>query len=697
MHGPPEYTEEGFQGGIRNIALLKRLLPYLWPYKSVVSFVLLLTFMSTGFELVLPYLSKVAIDRYILPSHYRVHRDPVPDARVAEVISSYGELLQEEGFVSKESLLKMDPADVHLLRERGWIGEDRYYRGNRDAAVEAALGEEGIPFLEWGPYLYVSYDMLSGVHSETLRKLREKDLRGIGRIALLFLFLLGISFALYYGSIYHLEWTSQKVMQDIRIEVFHHLLKQRVPFFDRNLVGKLVTRVTNDVQNLNELFKSVILAIFKDFFLVFGIMIVMLRLNRSLALICFSLMPIIAIITMLFARLSREAFREIRIRLAQLNSFLQENFNNISIIQYYVLEKYRLFKFREINAGNYKAGMKQIFVFAVFMPAIELVSSASIGMLIWYGGGKVIENHMSLGILVAFIGYIQLLFRPIRELSEKFNIMQSALASTERIFQVLDHKEFLDPIPNPYHPQEVHGHIEFRDVHFAYRPGEPVLNGISFEALPGQTIALVGATGAGKTSLIHLLERFYEPDKGAIYLDGVDIRDYEPALLRSSIGLVMQDVVLFAGSVLENITMGEETWDQAHVHVLMEKIRADRFIRNLPDGYDHEVGEGGAVLSAGERQLLAFARVLVYNPKVLVLDEATANVDPETEELIQEALRTVMHNRTTLVIAHRLSTVRNADKILVMGKGHIVEEGTHEELMRLGGLYYDLHRYQEET
>ena len=697
MHGSYGYMEDENQGKIRNLKLLKRLFPYIVPYRKIVWVVLLLTLASTGLDLVIPYITKVAIDQYILPTYYRVSPGPEAGTKAEAVRETYKNLLQNRRYLSKDELSAIDPQHLRMLQQAKIIGERRFYGCLWEPSLNSVVQSHPQGFERAGDRLYVDYEDLDTLSDEEIRILRRTNLEGVVYVTLFFVGAIVFSFFLFFGSIYLLEWISQHIMQDIRIELFSHIIRQPVAFFDRNQTGKLVTRMTNDIQNLNELFKSVILAVFKDIFVVSGVVIVMLRLNRPLALVCFILIPFILVLTFVFARLAREAYREIRIHVAHLNAFLQESFKNMSIIQHFVRETFRLSQFEKINTNNYQAGMKQISVFAVFMPAIELLSSLAIALMIWHGGAEVLREEISLGILVAFIGYIQLFFRPIREISEKFNIMQSALASTERIFQLLDHDEEMPQPAESYAPASVDGRIEFRNVRFSYQEGEPVLNGVSFDVKPGQTVALVGATGAGKTSVIHLLERFYRPDQGNIFVDEVDIERWDIDALRSYIGLVTQDVTLFSGSVLENIRMNREEWSLEKVQALMKKIRAHSYIEKLPGGYEHEIGEGGVILSAGERQLLAFARVLVHDPKILILDEATANLDPETELLIQQALQTIMHGRTTIVVAHRLSTIRNADVIFVMKRGRIFESGTHTELMEQKGLYYDLNRYQEES
>jgi len=453
--------------------------------------------------------------------------------------------------------------------------------------------------------------------------------------------------------------------------------------------------VTNDVENLNEMFKSVMITVFKDIFILTGILAVLLYLNWKLALVCFVLLPFIFGLTLLFSSLARQAFRELREKVAKINAFLQERITGMRIVQLFATEEFQKKTFAEINHENYVAGMKQIRVFAVFMPVMDLFLSFAVALLIWHGGGKVVNEQLSLGSLVAFLSYIQMFFRPIRDIAEKYNIMQSAMASTERIVEFLDHQE---EIPEPVHPEKperVQGHLRFDQVTFGYRKEVPVLKDVTFEVKPGEMVAVVGATGAGKTTVVNLIERFYDPLAGRVLLDGVDLRLWPKKELQRHIGLVMQDVFIFSGSLADNILLGQEQTGPETLERAITQANARSFIQKLPKGMEQEIGEEGSNLSAGERQLLSFARALAHDPKVLILDEATSSVDPETERLIQEAILTMTQKRTTLVIAHRLSTIRRADRILVMHHGRIREQGTHEDLMSQRGLYYKLNRFRE--
>ena len=701
MWGDYGYMEEGPLGKPYNVRLLRRLARYALPYKKVISLGLCLSILITVLNLALPYVSKIAIDRYILSSWYTVHLSAMGRADQRDFMSTRGLKVERSedrlyGLISHTDIKKIDPAILYKLRSRGIISSNRYYKVDPEDIDPARLKRQGGAFLRMRDgSVVVPLEAVNSLSRGEILSIREKDLRGVALLGLALLAILLVAFALGYGEYYVLEFTGQNIMQDIRLQLFRRIQSQAVSFFDRNPVGRLVTRVTNDVENLNEMFKSVVITVFKDFFILVGIFAVLLYLNWRLALVSFVILPFIFGLTLLFSHLAREAFRELRQKVAKMNAFMQERLAGMKIIQLFAREDFQIQSFARINHENYLAGMKQIRVFAVFMPIMELFSAFAVGLIIWHGGGKVIGEQLTLGSLVAFISYIQMFFKPIRDISEKYNIMQSAMASTERILEFIDHRE---EIPEPEHPvslANVEGHLEFREVSFAYQEEYPVLHDVSFEVKPGEMVAIVGATGAGKTTVVNLIERFYDPDKGAIYLDGVDIRKWSKRELRSQIGLVMQDVFIFSGSLKENISLGRDKVSKEVMQRALTQANADRFVQRLPNGLDQEISEGGSTLSAGERQLLSFGRSLAYGPKVLILDEATSSVDPETERLIQEAISRITETRTTLVVAHRLSTIRKADRILVMHHGRIREQGTHEELMALGGIYHKLNRFRE--
>ena len=517
----------------------------------------------------------------------------------------------------------------------------------------------------------------------------DARLAGVARLSGFFLLLVLVGFVANFFQVVVLEWAGQRIMHQLRQDLFRHLVSLANPFFNRNPVGKLVTRLTNDVQNMYEMFSTVIVSLFNDFAKLAGILVILLLMNWRLALLMLLLVPVIVFNTMLFSRLARLAFRDIRTRMARLNSFLQEAIGGISIIQLFGREDYSRARFSEVNEAYLERSLYQIKIFGIFMPLLEVLSSVAVALIIWYGGGQIIQKQMTLGMLVAFLSYMRLFFQPLRELSQKYSVVQSALASAERLFQLLDSENTLLAPANPVSPARVAGEIEFAEVTFGYSPEYPVIKRLSFRAAPGETLAIVGATGAGKSTIISLLERFYDPDQGVVRLDGIDLKDFEPRFLRGRIGLVMQEVYLFPASVRENIVLDQEL-SEARLAEIIATAQLTELIAALPQGIETRIGEAGLDLSAGQRQLLALARVLARDPRILVLDEATASIDTETEMLIEKALAATLANRTSIVIAHRLSTIRRADRILVMDHGRLAEEGSHEELMARPGLYHRL-------
>lgn len=517
---------------------------------------------------------------------------------------------------------------------------------------------------------------------------------GLWKISLLFLGVLVVGFAASYVQIYTMSFVGQRVMFDLRMQLFRRIQSMDVQFFDRNPVGRLMTRLTSDVEVLNEMFTSGVVAIFLDIFTLTGIVIVLCYLNLELALITFMVVPFLFICAHIFRSKARESYRKVRVRLASLNAFLQENVTGMSVVQMFNRERAQFDKFSAKNKKLYDAHIMSVMAYAVFYPAIELLSSVAIALILVFGGAGVLEGAMTFGALVAFIQYAQRFYRPISDLSEKYNILQSAMASSERIFGLLDRRPAIVDPPSPKPIPDEPSEVVFEDVRFSYNEGEEILHGINLRVAPGEKVAIVGYTGAGKTTIINLLSRFYELDSGRITVGGVDIRDYRLSDLRGHVATVLQDVFLFSGSVADNIHLGNDAVSHETIEEVSRYINAARFIERLPAKYDEEVGERGSSLSVGERQLLSFARALVYNPKVLVLDEATSSVDTETEMLVQDALHKFMKGRTSVVIAHRLSTIRDVDRIVVLHKGCICEEGTHAELLALGGMYAKLYELQ---
>jgi ATP-binding cassette subfamily B protein len=593
-----------------------------------------------------------------------------------------------------------------LLRLLGYL---RPHAGAVAVSLVLIVALAGIDLV--GPYLTkIAID----------RYIAAGDAAGLARVAALFLLALVLAFGVRFLQTYIMQMTGQRIMQDMRREIFSHLQRLHVGYFDRNPVGRLMTRVTTDVDAVNELFTSGVVTVFGDLFSLVGIMGVMLALDFRLALVTFAVIPLFFLLTDWFRRGARQSFRETRKWVARINAFLQENLSGMAVVQLYRREARNREAFAGINRRHYDANMQAIFYYAVFYPVIELLAALATALILLYGGGQVLSAGLTLGVLVAFIQYSERFWRPISDLSEKFNVLQAAMAASERIFGLLDTEPQVVSPRESLRPPHVSGRVSFEEVSFAYTadngrrsevgftppsgagglggaaqhpPERDVLSEISFAVEPGRSMALVGATGAGKTSIISLLMRFYDVQRGRVSVDGRDVREWDVHQLRSSMALVLQDVHLFSGTIASNIRLGSEIPIE-RVRAAAEAVAAHRFIERLPQGYDTAVTERGSTLSVGQKQLLSFARALAHDPRVLILDEATSSVDTETEQLIQEALKLLMRGRTSIVIAHRLSTVQNVDEILVLHKGRIRERGTHQELLARRGMYWKLYQLQ---
>ena len=522
-----------------------------------------------------------------------------------------------------------------------------------------------------------------------------KDMGLLGLLAGLYVATLLLELTAEYGGLLLTTFVGQRVMYDLRMEIFAHLQRLSVSYFDRNPVGRLMTRVTSDVETLNELFSSGVVTIFGDVFTLLAIMAMMLVIDVKLALVTFAVIPLVWLTAAIFRRSVRDAFRDIRYRLARLNAYLQERLSGMRVVQLFGREEASAERFAELNREHLAAHLRSITVYAIFFPVVEVLTAVAMALLLWYGGLRVLDGTLTVGILAAFIQYTRRFFQPLQDLSEKFNLLQSAMASSERVFALLDEPVTVPEPASPRSlPRPLRGEVRFEGVWFRYSADGPwVLRDVSFVASPGKTVALVGHTGAGKTTVVNLLLRFYDPDRGRITVDGVDIRELSTAELRSAIGFVQQDLFLFTGDILHNLTLGAPIAADA-ARRAAERVGADRFIERLPSGYGHRLGERGRNLSVGERQLLSFARALALDPRILVLDEATSSVDAEAEAQIQRAIAELMAGRTSLVVAHRLSTILHADEILVMHHGEIRERGTHRELLAAGGLYERLYQLQ---
>lgn len=536
------------------------------------------------------------------------------------------------------------------------------------------------------------------------------DTHGLLITTLVFFSLLLIRGIIQYANAYLTQWVGQRTIFDLRMEVFAYLQRLELKFFDRNPIGRLITRVTNDIEVLNEMFSSGVVMVFSDVFTIIGILYFMFSMNWELALVSLSVLPLLFYGTFLFRKKAREAYREVRIQLARINSFMQEHITGMVVDQLFNREKKSSEKFANVNAAHRDANLKSIFYYALFYPGVELIGALAVGLIIWYAGVDALHGTITLGTVIAFLQYNEMFWRPIRDLSEKYNIMQTAMASSERVFKLLDDKTI---IPDPISPaplEDVRGEIEFRGVWFAYHvptdgtaAPEWVLKNVSFKIHPGETVAIVGHTGAGKSTIVNLLGRFYEfpqtdgispEQRGQILIDGTDIRSFKKEDVRKHMAVVLQDVFLFSGDIKTNINLGNDVIPLDRVKAAARVVGANRFIEKLPQQYSEEVKERGATLSVGQKQLISFARALAFNPKILILDEATSSIDTETEFLIQAAIKKLLQGRTSIVIAHRLSTIQRANKIIVMHKGEVREMGTHQELLALGGIYRRLYQLQ---
>ncbi len=590
--------------------------------------------------------------------------------------------------------------DSRLMRRL--IGYLRPYRGR--AAIALAAIVTGVGFQLAQPFL---------VKRAIDAYIATGDLGGVTTVALLYLGTLLGAFVAEFVQTTTLQMLGQRIMYDLRRQVYDHLQRLDLAYYDRNPVGRLMTRVTSDVDAINDLFTSGVVSVFGDVLSLLGIVAVLVSLDWRLALLTFCVLPLILLVTQWFRRNVRESYREVRTWVSRLNAFLQENLTGMSTVQIFRREAQAFAEFDRVNTEHRDANLRSIYYYAVFYPAIELIGAVSTALILWFGGGWVLGGTLTIGTLVAFIQYAQRFFRPISDMSEKFNLLQAAMASSERLFGLLDTPvRIMDPGTGGRGPGTgerdpgtgdrgpapgSRGRIVVDDVSFAYTPGVDVLKHVSFTVEPGQRIGIVGATGSGKSTLINLLLRFYDVSSGRILLDGADVRDLPLAQLRSHFALVLQDVYLFSGTIAGNIRLGRHDISDARVRAAAEAVHADAFIRELPQGYDTPVAERGATLSVGQKQLLSFARALAFDPRILVLDEATSSVDTETELLIRDALHVLMEGRTTIAIAHRLSTIQDMDRILVLHRGELRETGTHQELLAMRGIYHRLYQLQYQT
>ena len=647
MSTDSEYFEEKTLGKTYDTRLLRRLYVFSRPFTKPIIWSVLLVMTITVLDLSIPYVTKLAIDQYITPSEMegrRIYETDMNNAAVRTIVDDHPDLFSIQG---------------------------------SQARIEA--------------------DKLMQLEGSQIAVIRVEDLKGLRLIAVLFVAIIAINFVFNFFQRWIMVYTGHMIMHDLRMHLFRHIQNLSIEFFTRNPVGRLVTRVTNDVQNMDELFTSVIAFVFKDLFLLVGIATVMIVLNWKLALATFTVLPPVVLATIIFSNMARDIFRLLRIKIAEINTRFSETIGGMKVIQLFHNEADNYRSFRTLNHENYLAGMRQIRVLGLFLPTVEVLGVLATAVVIYVGGGAVLTESLTLGTLVAYIAYIKMFFRPIRDLAEKYNVLQDAMASAERIFLILDSKSQLKSLPptskSPF--LDSIQTISLKNVSFRYLPDEPVLKDINLTIEAGEVLGVVGPTGSGKTSLINLITRFYDPINGEVQINGIDARNYDLNDYRDKMALVMQDPFLFSESIQDNIFRGLNKLTSTEMDKILEVSNCRMLTDRLPLGADTILSEGGASISSGERQLISIARAFAREPQLILFDEATSYIDTQTELKIQEALEVLMKERTSIIVAHRLSTVRHADRIIVLNRGRIVESGSHDRLMENRGFYYRLHQYQD--
>ena len=680
-----EVLETAYHGNV-----FKRLFGYMKPHLRVAALCLVLVLLSTAFNLYRPILIGDAIDDYIEGYNHPYAYVDAADAEF-EFDGLYLSRHYDADKAQAWALMVYYGDQYYLVRDLDPAQKDELSAAAAEELEDVSVSDGTLTVRLPSGSEYRGR-LLS--HDE-LVTLRRGDYSGIKRIALIYTIVLLITVACDLTRQYLLQKLGQDVIFTIRQEVFEHVHTLHARFFDTNPVGRIVTRVTNDVESLNQMYTQVIINLFSNSVLILGYAIVMLGKNWRLALLCFAFLPVIFVLTLWFRKLARKVYRIVRTKVSSLNTFLSENISGMKLIQLFAREDVKADEFKERTGDLYKSQMRELKVMSVFRPVIAFLSNAALAVILWRSGVSVLAGTLTLGTLYVFSSYIRSFFEPIQDLAETFSVLQNALASAEKIFTILDEENPIKEPENPTVLPSVKGRIEFKNVWFAYEGEDYVLRDVSFVIEPGQKVAFVGATGAGKSSILNLIGRYYDIQKGQILLDGVDIRELSTSQIRGAIGQVQQDVFVFTGDIKSNIRLSDESITDEDVRAAAHAVNADRFIESLPAQYDEPVTERGSTLSAGQRQLLSFARTLAYKPRILVMDEATANIDTETEQLIQGALETLMEGRTTIMVAHRLSTIQHADNIIVMHKGRIRESGTHQQLLEMNGIYKKLYELQQ--
>ncbi|WP_127586633.1 ABC transporter ATP-binding protein [Paenibacillus koleovorans] len=682
---------------IKDSQLMRKMLSYVKPHWKMVMLCIFMAFLIVVTDLARPYIIKVAIDDHINGLNRPMLTAPAADVGALE---PYGKPFEVEG----QAYVRLKPGELPSELPSGLVPAQIV---EIDGGAYLMTGgwlpdkpEQPAALAQTGGQPAVSVDGLSfpaaALSEDTIDSFHERDVNGFLLLGALFLGAVVVGSILNYLQTNLLQYTGQHIIFRLRQQLFEHLSRMSSTYFDRNPVGRLVVRVTQDTESLNQLYSQVVVNLVKDMIVLIGILVIMFQMNTRLTLLMLVVMPILFALTFWYRMVVREAQRNMRILLSRLNSFLAENLSGIRITQLFIREQRQLEQFEDINQQYYKAGIRSTVINSIFQPAIGFVGNLAIAMLIWYGGGSVLDGTITFGIVYAFTHYVRQFFNPLMSLAEKYNQIQTAMVGAERIFDMLGEKptiydaEKTKPLPTG----GSRGEIVFENVWFAYNEGEWVLRDVCFRIEPGQTIAFVGATGAGKSSIIQLINRFYDIQKGSIKLDGIDIRDIPLEQLRRTVSIVQQDVFLFTGDIASNIRLNEASITDEQVKEAARMVNMTPFIEQQPRGFATPLGERGVNLSLGQRQLLSFARAIVFKPEILILDEATSNIDTETELVVQDALRTISRNRTTLIVAHRLSTIQHADQIIVMHKGKVREIGNHYQLLALKGYYHRLFELQ---
>jgi ATP-binding cassette subfamily B protein len=689
---------------------MRRLLAFMKPYKVPAYIAVIALLIATVAELATPVILQRTIDNHIMARYYRIgvaplSRDIIEEYRQLEAVHKIGDFY----YLPETRAEKIPREKKDLLADAGLFKRESWYITplTESPDLQDLLDRRPDFFSLEDDYILILSSHLDQLSRDEKNILRAGDIAGVGKNTLAYFLLLAVSLVFMFFQVYLMAYTGQEVMRDIRETLFGHTIRQSLGYLSNTPIGTLVTRITNDVETINEFFTSVATSVLRDFSLIAGVIVTLFLLDLRLALITLVTLPPVLIITLFFRTRARDAYRRVRLWVSRVNAFLSEHISGMEVVQIFGREKISSRAFSEKNEALLQANLSEMMVFALFRPLINLFTSISIGTILYFGGRMVLDTTVSLGIMIAYVNLIHKFYQPVMDFTEKFTIMQSAMAGGERIFNLLDAEDRIPdtapdagpdapqgggPLPSTVLP-EIRGAIEFDHVYFSYKPGEPVLRDLTFSIAPGETVAIVGYTGAGKTTIANLIARMWDIQSGSIRVDGIDIRNLPLSRLRRAVQPVQQDVFMFAGTVADNISLGADI-PLEKIRLAAETVQASRFIEKLPEGYDTPLTEYGSNLSTGQRQLLAFSRVVAHDPRILILDEATGSIDTETEQLIQQAIHTLMQDRTAIVIAHRLSTIRNADRILVLNEGRLVEEGSHTQLVKRDGLYAALYRLQ---